>query len=379
MTKIILPFIFLLLIFSGILTAKESYFPTKTDIDRIVKPAIEGKWAKGIVIGLYQKGWKKVLGYGKFKDSKNPGSIILEIGSNTKPFTGTLLAEAVIQGKCKLDDEVSNHTDLNIPDFQGKKIKLWHLATHTSALPNIPSNFSISNPAESYKNYNLKDVKKAFASLKLTYAPGSKWAYSNIGMALCGQIVSKKAFSCDFEKALHEKILLPLGMTDTSITLSKNMKKRFVSGHDIDLNPGKNWDFGFLSPCGGIHSTVNDLFKWVDAQIHPEKYSIEKAILLSQKVHYKGKNMTVGLGWLLHAEPGDDKLLNHAGQTGAYTSWISICPEREYAVIVLSDTASCVSIQLGSSLNLAMSGKGIKSTLPIPMKLSKKIIDSVTG
>ena len=72
-------------------------------IDGIVKPLIEGQWVAGLVVGLIDQNNRQIIGYGK-KSEQDPtppdGQTVLEeIGSVSKTFTATLLAEAILRDK----------------------------------------------------------------------------------------------------------------------------------------------------------------------------------------------------------------------------------------------------------------------------------------
>ena len=49
---------------------------------------------------------------------------------------------------------------------------------------------------------------------------------------------------------VRKRILEPLGMTSSSITLSADRKKRLAAGYDAALRPVKNWDLDALAGAG---------------------------------------------------------------------------------------------------------------------------------
>jgi len=64
---------------------------------------------------------------------------VFEIGSLSKVFTSTLLAELVLQDKLQLDQSIQQYLDFTLND--SLQITFKQLATHTSGLPRIPSGF----------------------------------------------------------------------------------------------------------------------------------------------------------------------------------------------------------------------------------------------
>src|SRR6185369_646660 len=116
----------------------------RSAIDEIVKPYLKDKPYLGLVVGITRPAGHQVLGYGQVtldgKKQVPAGDTIFEIGSITKAFTGTLLADQVLAGTVRLDDPIQKHLPdgLTIPRRDDRDITLLHLATHTSGLPVQP-------------------------------------------------------------------------------------------------------------------------------------------------------------------------------------------------------------------------------------------------
>ena len=344
--------------------------PSGDELARVASPAVKGKWARGLVVGIRVAGKTRVQGFGRFAKHPDPGKIVFEIGSVTKTFTGLLLADAVVRGKAKLTDPVKKYVDFAIPSHKGKDIRLVDLATHSSGLPPMPTNFVIKDQKNPYKDYTQRDLVAFLAAHKLACAPGENFAYSNLGMGLLGNVISPKINHTDFETDIINRIARPLGMVETRIKLTPSMKRRLAAGHDSRLAPSPPWDIPALPGAGALRSTADDMLKYLAAQLEPEKTPLAAAIALSQKRHFKtGEKGGCGLGWLI----GSDKLgriLDHAGQTGAYASYVSIDPRRKLGVVVLSDTASPAAMGTGFALmHRLRSGSFRPSPLPVAVDL----------
>jgi serine-type D-Ala-D-Ala carboxypeptidase/endopeptidase len=150
-------------------------------------------------------------------------STIFHIGSITKAFTTLLLADMVKQGIVNLNDPIEKYlpTGVRVPDYKGHKITIEELATHTSGLPEFPSNYGvflpkarILDPNYNPNNYTAKQLYQALSNFTLTSEPGSKYRYSNFGLGLLGHILSLKAGGIPYEQLVTEKILNVLGMHD---------------------------------------------------------------------------------------------------------------------------------------------------------------------
>ena len=79
----------------------------------------------GGLINYYSKGFRSIVG----KEAVDENAIF-EIGSISKTFTGLMLADMVVQGKVKLDDDIQKYLPEGIkaPTRDGKTIKLFHLS-----------------------------------------------------------------------------------------------------------------------------------------------------------------------------------------------------------------------------------------------------------
>ena len=118
---------------------------------KAVEPVIKDQKGVGVVVGVWcgegEHAGQQVFGFGKVqladKDVTPDGGTIFEIGSVTKAFTGTLLAEAIRRGEVKPDDPAQKYlpADWVLPRRDDRDITLLHLTTHTSGLPVQPPAF----------------------------------------------------------------------------------------------------------------------------------------------------------------------------------------------------------------------------------------------
>ncbi|MFV0590008.1 MAG: serine hydrolase domain-containing protein [Draconibacterium sp.] len=193
---------------------------------------------------------------------------IFEIGSISKVFTSTLLANLVLSKKVGLNDTMSSCTDL--PLNSRDTFTLRELANHTSGLPRLPANLNLGtadfrNP---YKNYSEEDLVEYLCNDSgARTLPGEKYEYSNLGAGLLAYLLEKKAVA-DYETMLKKYIFKKYGMKYSS-TLRAKLDEDLVPGRDAAGNETPNWDFNVLAGAGGILSNVHDLTKFVQAQFNP--------------------------------------------------------------------------------------------------------------
>ncbi|HEX7678961.1 MAG TPA: serine hydrolase domain-containing protein, partial [Thermoanaerobaculia bacterium] len=209
----------------------------------------------GIVVGVIDPSGRRTVAYGSTKKGEGPvdANTVFEIGSITKVFTSLLLADAVQRGEVALTDPVSKYLPPNVkvPERGGKKITLVDLATHTSGLPRMPTNFHPRDPGNPYADFSVAQLYEFLSSVELTRDIGSKYEYSNLGGGLLGHALALRA-GTDYETLVRTRILEPLGMKSTAITLSKAMKDRLAPGHNAELQPVANWDIPTLAGAGAL-------------------------------------------------------------------------------------------------------------------------------
>ena len=243
---------------------------TKAKIDEIAHGYLKDSKNVGLAVGIIRGGEAQILCYGTtdkpYGIPINPNSVF-EIGSITKVFTGILLAEAMRRGEVKLEDPVNDYLPerARIPVRGKKPLTLRHLTTHTSGIPRLPDNidrevFFSENP---YSTYTVEQMYEFLHRTPVT--PGRQHAYSNLGAGLLGHILGLAAGK-DYEALVKERILEPLGMSDTSIALSEDQLLRLALPHD----GGKQvslWDIPTLSGAGALRSTVSDMLKFLQANL----------------------------------------------------------------------------------------------------------------
>ena len=123
------------------------HFPTESELLALITERVDAGRSVGIAVGVVEaNGTRTVVDYGDAGPGARPlgPKSVFEIGSITKVFTSILLADMTARGEVALDDAVQRYlpTGVSMPSREGQTITLTHLATHRSALPRMPTNFS---------------------------------------------------------------------------------------------------------------------------------------------------------------------------------------------------------------------------------------------
>src|ERR687892_285308 len=169
-----------------------------------------------IVVGVISPNGTQVSAYGNISKANNTtvdGNTIFNIGSLTKLFVGISLMDMVNQGLVRLDDPLEKYLPANVtvPTYQGHKITLEDLITHTSGLPYWPPGWC--NPT-CWNNYTTQEVYQFLSNSSLANKPGTKDDYSNIGMGMLEHALSLRA-GMPLDQLIKERILDVLGMNST--------------------------------------------------------------------------------------------------------------------------------------------------------------------
>ena len=143
-----------------------------------------------------------------------------------------------------------------MPERGGKKITLQDLATHTSGLPRLPANIAPKDATNPYADYTV-DQLYDFLGYQLPRDIGEKYEYSNLGAGLLGHVLARRA-GMDYETLVRTRITGPLGMKSTTISLSQEMKTRWLPGKARCCSRRANWDLPTLAGAGALRSSVND-------------------------------------------------------------------------------------------------------------------------
>ena len=225
----------------------------------------------GMVVGVIEPKGRRVVAYGSLaKDDKHPlnGDTVFEIGSMTKVFTSLVLMDTAQKGEVPLTDPVSKYlpASVKVPERNNKKITLQDLSTQSSGLPRMPTNFKPKDETNPYADYTPELLYQFLSGYQLTRDIGSQYEYSNLGVGLLGHALTLRAGS-DYEAMVKSRILDPLGMKSTRVTLSPEMKARLAIGHSPTLSPVANWDLAALAGAGALRSTTNDILTFLAANL----------------------------------------------------------------------------------------------------------------
>lgn len=333
--------------------------------DILIKRIDTDKQGVGIVVGVIEPRGRRILSYGRLAAGDTrplDGDTVFEIGSITKVFTALLLADMVRRNEVALTDPITKYlpADAKVPERNGRAITLEDLATHTSGLPRMPSNFAPKDATNPYADYGLDRLTQFLGSYTLTRDPGAQYEYSNLGGGLLGTLLARRA-GMNYEALVEARITGPLGMKNTRLMLSPDMKARMATGHNGQLTATANWDFpadtSALGGAGGLRSTVNDMMLFLAANMNalaatspangtktatpaPASLLTAMASLPAKRLPTGNPGLEMGFGWHIVKAPGEREIVWHNGGTGGFRSYLGIDRVNGLGVVLLSNTST---------------------------------------
>ncbi len=277
---------------------------------------------------------------------------IFQLHSMTKPIVAMAAMMLAEEGKLALNDPVEKH----LPEFRGqrllvgdtlkkaaRRITVRDLMMHTSGLPlNPPAGIGELHGA---LHKTLAEVVLVISQVPLEFEPGTKWQYSNTGIASLARIVEVLG-GMPFEQFLEKRIFAPLGMKDTFIYPPKEKWGRMPTAYI--LKDGKPLKYTsdplgegamkfrdgakYPLPEGGLYSTASDLFLLYQMLLNGgqlngtrilSKHSIETMTQVGTgELYTNGPGMGYGLAWAVAkdgaAAPLSIGTYGHGGRYGTY-------------------------------------------------------------
>jgi CubicO group peptidase (beta-lactamase class C family) len=267
---------------------------------------------------------------------------LFEIGSITKAFTGVLLADMQLRGEVALDDPLSRHLGGHGPSWRQREPTLLELATHRSGLPNTPRPLARREllfglgigESDPWSDVDAEEYAELLRATSPRRAPGGRLRYSSIGFGLLGDALAGAAGK-PYAELLRERVLAPLGMDATTLTPGPPA----IQGHSRRGRPRPPLE-DLMPAAGSIRSSVAEMAAFLSACLSPGADAPGPALQLAQQpAHRVSRRMSIGLGWLILTGRDNGTTIFHNGGTWGFRSFAGFSPERDRAVVVLSNTS----------------------------------------
>ena len=271
---------------------------------------------------------------------------VFRVGSISKTFTGTLLADLAESGIIDLDAPIS----AELFQVEGdRQPSLMEVASHQTGLP--PNAYD--NDLEAHVDLNR--IMNRLASVDLICPVGECHTYQNLTFAALGGVI-EEATESSFEQVMQERIFGPLEMHTASIGVEALVEsdswaiphrkdeirnRRYVPG-----DPETPYDL--VSPSAGVNASLQDMVAWAFANLGLNPALSTQTLASAHawitdtptqdramwRMRNRLEDTGYGLGWRNYIWEGRN-LVTHSGYISGFGSQILLEPEKGFAFIGL--------------------------------------------
>jgi CubicO group peptidase (beta-lactamase class C family) len=320
-------------------------------VPALAAAAVRGDRLLGVgVVGVRRAG----------SDDAALGEDRFNIGSCTKSMTATLLALLVEEGRLSWDttlgEALPELAESMAPAY--RPVTLVQLLGHRAGLrPYLFGKDSLNAVALVLLGGTPTEQRAAATRIILkdepVAPPGTRTIYSNGAYAVAGHI-AERAAGVPWEALIRERLFKPLQMDSAGFgwpattTRSDQPWGHFASRPDEPVPPGHVWRMpDSLAPAGGVHCSVRDFARY--AAFHLQGIRGRASLLKAEtftRLHTEagGKGSVHALGWEVRPEkkwagPNETPHLFYGG-TGTFISLMVLFPERDLAVVVMTNSGA---------------------------------------
>src|SRR5436190_225383 len=266
---------------------------------------------------------------------------LFNLGSISKTFVSNAILILQKQGKLSVEDSLIKY----FPNFKNKdiarKVKIKHLLTHTSGLPDIRQ---VSKDSVFY--LTAKDAENWYPITQaetLEFEPGTQFHYSNPAFnalaLIIEQVTGKK-----WQDYVRETILIPSGMKTTTITDGDQPSSGVSHAYTMIQRQWQEDDYGeeptfCAAGNGGVWSSIEEMRLYELALrkgTFLDKASIDESRTIKTFPNWSGeKPPAIGWSWFIGQTLDSLKTIGHTGSQGGFqANYVSI-PEKKILFVVL--------------------------------------------
>nr|MBN2276535.1 beta-lactamase family protein [candidate division Zixibacteria bacterium] len=287
------------------------------------------------------------------------------MGSITKQFTAAAILKLQEQGLLDINDPITKYLP-EYPRPSGDKVKLRHLLSHSSGIPNYTDDPRIV--LKRTMRMTPEELIRSFQYKALEFEPGTEFRYSNSNYIILGVIIERVSGQ-SYEAYLHHNILHLAGMKNTGYARREAGIPDRADGYTQE-EPGQlvdavPVDHSILYSAGALYSTVEDIFLW-------DRALYGNSILSRQSVEaMMTPNLgNYGFGWMLENKYGR-RHAYHGGFLDGFNSIYSRWPDDHLCIVVFSNDDEAPVKKMAMGLAAIVFGKPYVK----PIRKTPRVID----
>ena len=276
------------------------------------------------------------------------------VASNTKGLSTLLLAKQVDAGKVRWDQPV---TEI-YPGFRlgseatTKKVQVRDLVCACTGLPRKDFEFIFGTNYDTPASSTFKQL----AATEPTSGFGEVFQYNNLMASAAGYIAGHLAYpnleiGAAYDKAMQTQVFAPLGMTETTFSMTRALAANHASAHDltIDGEPALadmalNDSIVPYRPAGGAWSSAHDMIKYVQDEITEGVLpNGRRLVSASNLLERRTRNVSVGedayygMGLVTDTTWGV-AVVHHGGSMAGFKTDIMLVPSAQVGAVILTNS-----------------------------------------
>ena len=323
----------------------------KATFEEFVKTTMTASNVPGAAVIVWDD--EETLFADAFGRADEKGSVVtletpFQVGSVSKTFAAVLMVQLAAEGRLALDAPVVDY----LPNFRtqnaetSRNITIKHILSHRSGFATIDGN-RIQHENDRSPDA-LTTAVEDLGQAQLVSVPGERYEYSNANYMIAAAVI-ESVTGQSYEKAMHERVFLPLGMTNSYVQLPTGTHVQEAMGF-------RQW---FTRPvafsniagrayvaAGGVTASARDLATYVravanaDPRIIPQDFS-DTMFLRQDKDGSELGGWYYGLGWMI-ADVNGEKVIYHSGLNGGFSAQAAFSPTDGRGALALTNQSGMI-------------------------------------
>lgn len=316
---------------------------TAEAVDAVVRDHMEATGAPGVAVAVtHGTETVRARGYGRTATGEPvTAHTPMAIASASKAFTALAVVQLVEDGEIGLDDPVRAHLpEFDPDDPRADAVTVRQLLDNTSGMSGAGF--------DEFGRGRVPDLRTAVAGMdgvRFAADPGTRYSYHNPNFQVAARLVEVVS-GRSFADRLHERVLDPLGMTDSTTVATDLDLPSSARGHLMFLRRGLPATEvpSFGAGSGGVLSTADDMASWLIAQNNGGASADGTRIATPEGVALThtpspATGGTYGLGWSVGTTPSGAPRIEHGGELFTATAHQVLLPESGHGIAVMVNTA----------------------------------------
>lgn len=312
-----------------------------------------GRWpVAGLAVAVVRQGSHPWLCVHGFADVERHVPVeedtVFRIGSITKTMTAIAVMQLVDDGVVALDEPVDRYLGtFGLVPAHGRfrPVTLRHLLTHTAGVRAVRSAGDLLRPTLAWGVRVDRPVPPLVeyygGGLHVDAEPGSRFAYSNHGFAVLGQVVEDVS-GVPFHRYLRERVFAALGMEHTDVVRSSRVRSRLATGYEIrarGLEPVVDREV-VTTGAGSVYASLRDMTRYVTALLDGGTGVLRPGTLaVMLEPHHRPDPRLPGMGLAFFRDDvHGHRIVAHDGIWTGFLSSMVLAPDDGVGVVAMTNT-----------------------------------------